>query len=222
MNTRIPLPHARTGKLLTIFGAALFVFAALALDLQLHGPVTSADPRTSLWFHQQSHPAIATFMTAISHMHSTMGICIMAAIGAMFLALSGQRAWLLPLAVTVPGGLLLNYGVKHVFKRARPVFDGQIAQVTSYSFPSGHTAGATVWWGFALVFWLAWQRDPSRRAAGFVVAFCMIALTALSRVYLGFHYVSDVLAAAAEGCAWLSLCFAVVPALQPAAARQAL
>jgi len=105
------------------------------------------------------------------------------------------------------GGLLLNVLVKHTFQRARPVWDDALLTLHTYSFPSGHTAGATVWWGFFTVLVFTHRPTWQRRAATVFLAIGMVSLTALSRVYLGVHYLSDVLAAVAEGCAWLVLCF---------------
>src|SRR5947209_3293599 len=80
---------------------------------------------------------------------------------------------------------------------------GPLLTLTTYSFPSGHAAGSTVFWGFVCV--VAWHwpaRDPLRRAVA-VIAPAMVALTCLSRVYLGAHYFSDVLAGICEGIAWV-------------------
>jgi undecaprenyl-diphosphatase len=86
--------------------------------------------------------------------------------------------------------------------------------LTTYSFPSGHTAAATVFYGLIACFLLSRVRAwPAR--AGIVAACClMVALVALSRMYLGVHYLSDVLAAAAEGAAWLATCITAVSTLQ--------
>ena len=180
-------------------------FAALASDLRWHGPVTRADVPISVWFHLHAQPALIRLATAMSHMHSTPGLCLMALAAATALVLCRQTVWLPLLALCVPGGLILNDLVKHLFQRARPSFDSPALTLASYSFPSGHTAGATVWWGFALLVWFAWEKRPGARAAACAVAFVMIALTGLSRMELGLHYLSDVLAAVAEGAGWIVL-----------------
>jgi membrane-associated phospholipid phosphatase len=214
LGMRVAVPHPRSTSALAVFVLALLAFGILAADLRLHGPITSADAGVGLWLHQQSHPVLTDFMRGVSSLYDTPTLVAMVAVAAMYLARMELRDWLLPLFVAVPGGMLLNAGVKHLFQRARPVLDGRVFDLASYAFPSGHTARATVWWGFLLIFWLAWQRDPTRRAAGWVIAAGMVLLAAFSRVYLGAHHLSDVLAAIAEGCAWLALCFGFVPRLQ--------
>lgn len=209
-----PPPRVRPAAGLALLGVALGVFALLAADLAWHGPVTNADAGISTWFHGRMHPVLTQLLLAVTHMHSTLGILLMAAGAAALLAWKKQAAWLPVLVFSVPGGLVLNSLVKDVFQRARPRFDDTAATLASYSFPSGHTAGATVWWGFLLVLWFAWEPRSGPRIAAVAVAAIMVALTALSRVYLGFHYVSDVLASAAEGTAWLVLCFMVTGALR--------
>jgi undecaprenyl-diphosphatase len=184
------------------------LFAALVADLRLNGPVTRADAAISSWFHANAHPLLTAFFTALSHMHSTLAICLLALFAAAWLAWRRHTAWLPLLALCVPGGLVLNVLLKHAFQRARPVFDPPVSALTSYAFPSGHTAGATVWWGFALLLWFACEPRPGRRAAGCALAAAMVLLAGLSRVYLGVHYPSDVLAAMAEGAGWVVLCVA--------------
>lgn len=204
MSAPLPALPARAAFVLLILGGG--AFATLATDLLLQGPVTAADAGVSAWLHGNARPLLTSFMVAVSALHATNTLLAMTAAAAIALLWRGQHRWAAMLVACVPGGMLLNYGVKHAFQRARPALDG-VAAIGSYSFPSGHTAGATVWWGFVLVWLLAHARRPAERAAAAALAAAMVALTALSRVYLGAHFVSDVLAAVAEGMVWLALCF---------------
>ncbi|MDB5871732.1 MAG: hypothetical protein JWQ07_1174 [Ramlibacter sp.] len=203
-----PRLHAPAG--LALLALALLLFGWLAADLLRHGPITRADAGISTWFHGHLHPLITQSLLAVTYLHSTAGVCLMALAAALFLAWRRQAQWLPALALAVPGGLLLNASVKQAFHRARPDLADPLLTLATYSFPSGHTAGATVWWGFFAVLLLSHQPRLAWRVAGVALAAVMISLTALSRVYLGVHYLSDVLAAIAEGCAWLALCFMAV------------
>jgi membrane-associated phospholipid phosphatase len=200
-----PLLSARRGILL--LALALALFATLAADLVHQGAITQADAAVSHWVRAHSHAGLTQLMIAVTHLHSNPGIGLVAVTAAAVLVCRGQSAWLPLLAATVGGGLLLNAMVKLVFQRARPMWDDALMTLHTFSFPSGHTAGATVLWGFFTVLVLAHRPAWRWKAATFALAAGMVSLTALSRVYLGVHYPSDVLAAAAEGCAWLVVCF---------------
>lgn len=202
-----PVLHARAALALLVLGCG--AFAALAADLLLQGPVTAADAGVSRWLYRNAGAAFTALMAAVSALHGTWPLLAMSAAAALALWWRHQRAWAAALVLCVPGGMLLNYAVKHAFQRARPAFD-EAAAIASYSFPSGHTAGATLWWGFMLVWLFAHRADAGTRIAGATLAAAMVLLTALSRVYLGVHYLSDVLAAIGEGAAWLALCFLVL------------
>lgn len=195
-----PAPAACAAALV----AGLSFFGIFAADLLLHGPITHTDPAIGDWFQGHLTPELTRVLFAITYLHSTTGICLIAAVVAVALFFTSNRSWLPALAVCVPGGLLLNAAVKHLFDRARPSVAHPLVTLGSSSFPSGHAAGATVCWGFLLVVWWTWQPGTTHRLAGIVLAAAMVALTAVSRVYLGAHYASDVLAAIGEGTAWLA------------------
>jgi membrane-associated phospholipid phosphatase len=207
-----PRLSVRTGAALLAVAAALF--GLLAAGLMQHGPLTQADAGIAGWFHDHTRPVFTQLLLAITRLHSTTGVCLMALAGAVFLLWRSEAQWLPVLALSVPGGLMLNALVKHAFQRARPVFADPLLTLPTYSFPSGHTAGATVWWAFFVVLVFAYRPALAWRAAAAALAVVMVALTALSRVYLGVHYPSDVLAAIAEGCGWQALCFTAMGHLQ--------
>jgi undecaprenyl-diphosphatase len=122
--------------------------------------------------------------------------------------------WLLTVAVVVPGGMLINVLLKYFFQRARPSFDDPLLTLATYSFPSGHTVNATLLYG-VLACWLVMRfRGAGQRAAIIAGAVLMTALVGLSRMYLGVHYLSDVLAAFTEGCAWLAVCITAISTLR--------
>lgn len=172
------------------------------------------DVPLSVWFHAHPDPLLIQFMLAISLWHSTAGILLMAAVLGVLLVRAGRSGWLLALLLSVPGGLLLNVAVKNLVRRPRPHFDDALLTLNTYSFPSGHTAGATVFYGFLAVFLFAHVHDRPRRIAIATAAAGMVLLVGVSRMYLGVHFFTDVLGAIVEGVLWLAACLGGVQALR--------
>lgn len=186
---------------------AVWLFGAVA-EAVVHGDaLTLVDIHTAQWFHQRAIPGVTLAMLVVTQVHSLLGISVVAAILACFLIGKRDWYWLLMLVLAVPGGMLLNVLLKNVFQRARPSFSDPILVLTSYSFPSGHVVASTVFYG-VLCAYLVLRLDAWRwRVLVILLAFVMVALVALSRVYLGVHYLSDVLGGFAEGVVWLAICF---------------
>ncbi len=125
-------------------------------------------------------------------------------IAAGVLWLKGLRRRACAIALAMSGAILLDNGLKAIFHRARPeAFFG--AAPTSYSFPSGHALFAACFYGALAAVVAAGIRKPVWRAAIWVGALCMILGIGLSRIYLGVHYPTDVLAGYLVGGAWLAL-----------------
>jgi membrane-associated phospholipid phosphatase len=206
MDRPLPLPSLRPSTAIAGAAIAALLFALLAADLLLHGPVTRADTPISHWFSLHAQPWTTQLMLAMSALHSTVALGVFTAGLAAVLVLLGQKHWLPLLIAVVPGGQILNALVKLAFHRARPVFDHPLVSLPTFSFPSGHASGATVWWGFVLVLWFAIEPRFTQRAIACALGIAMVLATVLSRVYLGAHYPSDVLAGIAEGTFWLVLC----------------
>jgi undecaprenyl-diphosphatase len=201
--------------LLLILGAAV-VFGEIAEDVVEGDKITLIDVQLAHWFRARAN-ASAGFTDAmlfITHWNGIAGSCVMGALLACWFWYRKAHYWLIVVLVAVPGGMVLNVALKHLFRRARPTLEDPLLTLSTYSFPSGHTAAATVFYGLLACYLVRRVRSWPARAA--VVAACtlMVMLVALSRMYLGVHYLSDVLAASAEGAAWLTLCITAVSTLQ--------
>lgn len=182
----------------------------IAEDVRNGETLTAADIQLSSWLHIHQAPQLTRMLWLITSLHSTIGVtCIAVAVG-IYLLWRRQPYWLVALVLSVFGGMGLNKFLKFVFHRARPHFDDPILALTSYSFPSGHTMMATVLYGVLAALGVSQTQRQLWRVLIITVAGCLILLVAFSRIYLGAHYLSDVLAAMAEGLAWLSLCLTAV------------
>ncbi len=220
-------PKELYGLHLTI-GVALLIAAAIAFD-HVAGAVVDGAPMTLLdvelarWLHEhaRANDGPRMFMLAVTHLHSTPGVLGLALVLGYWWYRRGHRYWLLALLVTVPGGMLLNVLLKHIFERARPEFTNPILNLDTYSFPSGHTLAATVLYGLLACYLARRSRSWGGRVLPFAGAAAMVALVALSRMYLGAHYLTDVVAAVAEGCAWLAVCITATTTLNRRRVRRA-
>jgi len=197
-----------------VFVAAGWIFGGIAEDVVDRDPITVLDTQLAIWFHLHAISWLTPLMLDISLMHGITGTSVMTILVALWLLWSRERYWLLAFFLAVPGGMLLNMLVKLAFHRSRPSFDDPLVTLLTYSFPSGHTAAATVFYVTLASYLLMRVRAAGIRVAIVMVAVLMIVLVALSRIYLGAHFLSDVLAAAAEGVGWVALCLMATGTLQ--------
>lgn len=204
--------HLTAGLVLIVVAGTLFGF--LAHHVVTASPLTLLDARLAQHFHGYADSGWTVLMLAVTHAHATVPLLVLA--GLFGLYLFGARAyyWLLTLVVAVPGGMTLNVLLKQIFQRMRPQFDEPVVMLTTYSFPSGHANGATLLYGMLAAYCISRQRTRTARVLTCVAAATMAILVAFSRVYLGAHYLTDVVAGIIEGCAWLTLCLTATATLR--------
>lgn len=218
-------PEGETGLHLTV-GLALIVatawlFGGIAEDVVNNEAITLLDVKVAQWLHAHASAGMTGFMLWVSNLHGMVGGPIMALMLAVYFHVKKQRYWLITTVAVLPGGMLLNVLLKYVFHRARPSFDHPLLTLPTYSFPSGHTANAALLYGL-LACWLVLRcRGLGARLAIIAGACLMVMLVGISRMYLGVHYLSDVLAASAEGGAWLAVCITAVSTLRRRRVMQA-
>lgn len=112
-------------------------------------------------------------------------------------------------AVNLAGALVLNVVLKHIVQRPRP--DGfRLIAETGYSFPSGHSMISMAFFG--LLVWMVWtyERDRRLRNTLCVLFSLVIVMVGVSRIYLGVHYASDVVAGFCVSIIWLAFYTKVV------------
>src|SRR6202171_6004962 len=195
--------------LLILIGMTL-TLGEIAEDVRNGEPLTVADVRLSNWLHTHGSASVTTCMLLVTSFGSTVVVSCLAVLFGLYLLWRRQPYWLTAMVLSVFGGMGVNKLLKFVVHRARPHFNDPILSLTSYSFPSGHTMMATVLYGVLAAFLISRTPRWPWRVLIVAVAGCLILLVGFSRIYLGAHYLSDVLAALAEGLAWLSLCLTAV------------
>lgn len=193
-----------------VFGGMTLVLGEISDDVLKGEPLTNADVRFSNWLHRTKSARLITTFWIITHLGSTLAVISITTVVGIYLMRRRQHYWLTAFWLSVFGGMLLNRFLKLAFQRARPEFDDPVFSFTGYSFPSGHTMTATVLYGALAAFLFTRTKTWQGRVLLFLVASLTVGLVGFSRIYLGAHYLSDVLAAIAEGLAWLSLCFTAV------------
>lgn len=211
--------HFTVGIALMLFAA--WVFGGIAEEVVEAEEITLLDDWLARWFNARATPAFTQAMMYVTHAHNTAGMLILTTVLGIYFYLRKAPYWLLALLVSVPGGMLLNVILKHVFQRARPSLENPLLTLATYSFPSGHTVAATLFYGLIAAYLVCMASRWKTRCLIVLGACIMVGLVGLSRMYLGVHYLTDVLAAIAEGCGWLAICITGVSTLRRRRAARA-
>lgn len=177
-----------------------------ALMLALRTPGNPAVPRGPAW--------LLKGMTDLTSLGGMSVLGLLTALVAGYLAAAGKRAMALFVVLSVVGGALLGTLLKGVFIRARPDIVPHLVAVSTMSFPSSHAMDSAI--TYLTLGALLARAEPRRGVRLYIVA-AALALTLMvgfSRVYLGVHWPSDVLAGWAVGAAWALFCSAIGATLQ--------
>jgi len=180
----------------------LVLFAVLADEVR-EGETQHLDDAVRLTVHGVASPPL----TAVLHVTTQLGspfvlIPLTLVCSFVFLHLRRIRGAIL-LTVTMVGVTLLNWVLKAIFQRARPVPFFGLSTPTSYSFPSGHSLASFCFYGALAALVTARLRSRALRVTVWAGAALVIVAVGFSRLYLGVHYASDVVAGYATGFVWV-------------------
>ena len=158
------------------------------------------------WFHGHVTPAGLAILNAVTQLGSPV-VAVIVGVVAIYLWRTHQLLWLWNWLGANIGGTVIEHVLKNSVHRSRPEYGAAFLNGQSYSFPSGHTMGATVCY-LLLAYFVSSRPTATRRTRmiAFAAASTIIVAVAFSRLYLGVHYPSDVLGGFSAGLAWLSVC----------------
>lgn len=206
-------PDSTTGlAVVGAVGAAIFSLLVLAGD-RVYDAVTEADGIAGLdrptldWMIAHRTPTANTVVTFFTNLGQTLPMVVLALLGCglLFWRYRTRTIWVL-MIIAAAGSVTFTLVGKAAVGRARPpLADAVPPYETSFSFPSGHTLNSTVIAGMLayLTFWLA--KRVWVRVLAIVAAVAWAVSMGLSRIYLGHHWLTDVVFAWLLGSAWLAL-----------------
>ena len=182
--------------------AMILLFAWLA-DEVLEGETKSFDENVREFVHQLASPALTALMRVVTILGSTGFLITLGVIIAIIFLIIGWRRRIILFAVTMAGAAILNVTLKASFHRIRPVpfFDTPLPN--SYSFPSGHALFSFCFYGVLAALIAHRRRPAAARIIVWSLATLLILLIGCSRIYLGVHYPSDVLAGYVAALIWV-------------------
>jgi undecaprenyl-diphosphatase len=215
--------HAEIWLLVSVFivAALLLAFGFIA-DEVMEGSTTALDQTIILLFRSGSDnlsgpigpPWVREMARDITALGSVAVLGIMSFVVVAYLLLARSRAEAFLVLVAVLGGVAINSLLKLQFARPRPDLFVPAAKVFTASFPSGHAALSAITY-MTLAALLARMTVDRRLRYYFVaVAVALTFMIGVSRVYLGVHYPTDVLAGWCLGSAWALICWAIMTRLQ--------
>lgn len=179
------------------------IFFGWLADEVLDGETRQFDEVTRAAIHQLASPGMTAAMRGISFLGSTLFLILASAAVVTWFALRkwGREAKLF--AITMAGASLLNVSLKLAFKRSRPEPFFDLLPPESYSFPSGHSLTSCVFFGAFAAILSARIRSRRVRTLLWIAATTMFLLIGFSRIYLGVHHTTDVIAGFAAALIWI-------------------
>ncbi len=201
--------HLAIGLALSIVFTA--IFARLFDFVEDHGTaVSSFDREISFWMYHHRTQHLTQAATVLAHLGSPpvmAGLGAVSALVGVFWRRVRGAAWTMPIAI-VGAGVIIQ-GVKLVIKRPRPSFFTPLLHESGFSFPSGHSLIAIVVYGLLGYFVLHLFKNFAVRLAVRILTVLVVVAIGVSRVYVGVHYPTDVLAGWTAGVPWLISCLAL-------------
>jgi membrane-associated phospholipid phosphatase len=201
-------PDQRYGLRLTLVAIAVLIvavpFAGLTFEVMGDGPSTRWDSgaaqRLNGWVDDR--PRVVTILQLVSWLGRPPLLAVLVVAVSVWCLRNGRHRLVAFLVATSLGGGIVDTIVKELVDRPRPVVANPVTTAIGKSFPSGHAMSSTVTFGALLVVLLPLLSPPARRVA-FAAYVALVAAIGGSRLFLGVHYVTDVIGGYLLGVAWL-------------------
>ncbi|MCL7746628.1 phosphatase PAP2 family protein [Halalkalibacter alkaliphilus] len=187
----------------------LFIFISI---LSYRDQLVFFDQTIISWVTEGASPLLISFMEGITKIGSGEVILVTSFAIGFYLLVRKMWGYALFLFTVTFGGIALNFLLKILFQRERPgemsvieVF-GYSLEIASYSFPSGHTMRSFIFFSFLIYICVHIIRGSFAKVSFTLLFISMIVLVSLSRVIVGAHFPSDILAAGTISIAWFYFC----------------
>lgn len=209
----VPLP-LRVGGMVALL--TLGVFGVLGTQVAPHTELARLDRVFSshLENHGTDAPELVAFLRFMTNLGDTWTMVAIAAVVALVLGV--YRHWLLLatwLAAQASGGIL-NFSFKWAYGRTRPAFATPLVNETTFSFPSGHSMASLVTYGMLIYLVVLLMRPGWGRRVAVTLLAGLVLTIGFSRIYLGAHWLSDVLGGFALGLAIVATSVGVAETLR--------
>ena len=185
--------------------AFLLFFLSVVQDLIAKEAVVLADLRLLSLVQMYRTPGLNRVMLFLTYLGNWQVVTAGASLLVLYLALTRRWLWILALLVSIGGGEILVQLGKVGFARSRPDLVNALIPAHGASFPSGHAFVAICFYGLVGWFAIDWVETWEAKAAIAVVTVATVLAIGFSRIYLGVHWTSDVIASFGLGAAWLTL-----------------
>ncbi|HEU4698516.1 MAG TPA: phosphatase PAP2 family protein [Gemmatimonadales bacterium] len=189
-----------------VLAAGLLAFFGLADEMQERAGLVQFDLALAESLHRHATPRAVWWMEQLTAFGSGPRMTLLALLCFVLLYRYRQHLLAFGWAVAVAGGGALNSALKAFYRRPRPVLEDPFVHARFWSFPSGHSMGTFVFTGMLVYFVVLFVRRPGVRILAAAVGLVWTLLIGFSRIYLGAHYFSDVVAGYAAGTVWLAAC----------------
>ena len=205
---RAPERHRRQRPaVVVVMLLALVLFTSLADQVAESQPLVSLDRNVDEALHQQATAWVTTTMGGVSWLGSSQGLLLVTTAAASFFVARRHLREAALVVLAFAGAELLYSLLKVEFARPRPSFaDPVVPQDAGYSFPSGHaTASMAVYGALAYLALTTLRGTRWPRIACTAGLLALVAAIGFSRLYLGKHFPSDVIAGWCAAAAWLTI-----------------
>jgi undecaprenyl-diphosphatase len=184
---------------------ATVLLFALIFSIITYSTTNPIDLDIAHWAYTLRNTGLTDFMINLTNLADVIGVLVILFTSALFFYIKKDNKYTIILAIST----LINYGIVYFVKilvhRSRPSSEIALVTETSYSFPSGHSIMAITFFGLLSYFLINYIRNKTLKFIFIFLATAFILTIGFSRVYLGVHWPSDVLASYSIGIIYLSI-----------------
>lgn len=207
MNTRLLkiIKVLKSLVLVTLVILSLDFFLRLTQYVWSKDYVVNIDQTIATYIYSLRTPFITDIMMFITSLADVNTIIVLFVFVVVILLVLKKRSHIIPVVLTLLGNLIFVSLVKTILARPRPLLANALVYEESYSYPSGHSLIAITIYGLLIIYLFTFVKSHAIRRLSVIVGVILILIVGFSRIYLGAHWPSDVLASYLIGICWLSL-----------------